>query len=217
MTFLWRNSKARLIVISDLESTLLPLHDKEMSAEVAWNQVYKTMVEFENVPFDMFEARLKEHRKQVKARLATSLAEEKALAHDRRLYPRQTHNHRDEPVFDLSPAKECLREDVKNKVHTTMSSSKFQESRPEYRGFKRSKFRDRIPQEVRRQKFVNYLDSQRSKKFDGKGTKTTAKTKAKAAAKTTAKTAATAPGAKVDVDDDAMGGMDDFNDAMDES
>jgi hypothetical protein len=209
--FDWRNSKARMILISDLESTLLPLHDNEMSAEVAWNQVYKTMVEFENVPFDLFAARLKDHRKQVNARLATSLAEEQALAHDRRLYPRQTHNHRGEPVFDLSPAKEYLREDVKNKVHTTMSSLAFQESRPEYRGFKRSKFRDRIPQEVKREKFVNYLDSQRSKKFSytpqqhDKDTKTAAKTHAKTTAKTTATTHAKTH-AKVDT-----------NDAMDKS
>jgi ribosomal protein S21 len=41
-----------------------------------------------------------------------------------------------------------------------------QESRPEYKGFKRDKFKDRIHQEVRRQKFINYLDSKRSKKFE---------------------------------------------------
>ena len=164
--FDWRNSKARLIVISDLEESLLPLHDKEMSAKVAWNRVYMRLAEFTNVPFAMFEARLKDHRKQVKARLATSLAEEQALVHDRQLYPRQTHNHRGEPVFDLSPAKECLREDVKNKLHTTMSSSELQATRPEYQGFKPSIFKDRIPQEVRRQKYLHYLEKQRSKKFD---------------------------------------------------
>jgi hypothetical protein len=164
----WRNSKARLILISDLETHVLPLHDKETPAEVAWNQVYKLLPAFADVPFAKFEAHLKAHRQQVSKRHENSLAEEMALAHDRQLHPRKTHNHRGEPVFDLSPAKYFLREDVKNKLHTTMSSLKLQESRPEYVDFKRRKFKDRVYQEVRRQKFYHYLELQRAKKFEEK-------------------------------------------------
>jgi hypothetical protein len=159
----WRNSKARLIVIHDLEENFLPLDENEMSAKEAWDMVYQHIAEFATVPFLQFKGHLKDHRKQVRERLANSLTEEMALAHDRRLHPRQTHNHRGEPVFDLSPAKECLREDVKNKLHLT---SNFQETRPEYKGFKTKKFNDRIHQEVRRQKFMNYLALQREKKFN---------------------------------------------------
>ena len=101
----------------------------------------------------------------MRERLDNPRAEELALAHDRTLYPRQTHNHRGQPVFDLSPAKQRLQEDVKNNLHTTMSSSELQATRPEYRNLNPNKFKDRIPQEVRRQKFLHYLELERSKKF----------------------------------------------------
>jgi hypothetical protein len=49
-----------------------------------------------------------------------------------RLHPRATHNHRGEPVFDLSDAKHLLQEDVKNGMHTRLSPSDMQLTRPEY-------------------------------------------------------------------------------------
>jgi hypothetical protein len=166
MTTSWRNSKARLIIIQDLEEKLLPLDENEMSAKEAWDTIYQYIAEFANVPFHQFKAHLNDHRKQVRARLEISFTEEMALAHDRLLHPRKTHNHRGEQVFDYSPAKQCLRDDVKNKVHTTMSALELQATRPEYQSFKPNKFRDRISQEVRRQKFLNYLELQRAKKFE---------------------------------------------------
>jgi hypothetical protein len=118
MTTSWCNSKARQIIIQDLEEQLLPLGENEMSAKEAWDTVYQQYIaEFANVSFLEFNAHLKDHRKQVRERLEISLKEEIALAHNRRLHPRQTHNHCGEPVFDLSPAKQCLRDDVKNKLH----------------------------------------------------------------------------------------------------
>lgn len=161
----WRNSKARLIVIFDLEEKNLAIDEKDMSAQDAWDQCYSLLPEFANVPFRQFEAHLKEHRTQLANRMENALSEERALDGDRLLHPRHTHNSRGEPVFDLSEAKQFLREDVANKLHTTMSSSELQQSRAEYRGFKRHKFKDRIHQEVRRQKFLHYLDLERSKKF----------------------------------------------------
>jgi hypothetical protein len=169
----WRNSKARLIIIQDLEEKLLPLNENEMSAKEAWDTIYQYTAEFANVPFHQFKAHLNNHRKQVRARLEISFTEEMALAHDQLLHPRKTHNHHGEQVFDHSPAKQCLRDDVKNKVHTTMSALELQATRPEYRGFKPNKFRDRISQEVRQQKFLHYLELQRTKKFEEhQGTKT---------------------------------------------
>jgi hypothetical protein len=49
-----------------------------------------------------------------------------------------------------------------------MSPSQLQASRPEYASFKRNKFKDRVHQEVRRQKFTNYLELQREKKLEGR-------------------------------------------------
>jgi hypothetical protein len=56
-----------------------------------------------------------------------------------------------------------LREDVKNKVHTTMQPSELQASREEYKSFKPEKFKHRIYQEVRRSKWLYYLNLKRAK------------------------------------------------------
>jgi hypothetical protein len=160
----WRTSQARVIIIFDLENNILPLDETEFSALDAWNTCYKNIWEFREVPFRQFKERLRDHRQQVAARYANSLDEGFQLAHDRLLFPRKTHNHRGEPVFDLSPAKPLLQEDVKNSKHTTMSSRELWETRPEYRCFKPCKFKDRIHQEVRRQKFMHYLQLQRASK-----------------------------------------------------
>jgi hypothetical protein len=157
----WRHSKARLIIVSDLEQDLLPVDENVMSAEHAWEACYRDQEEFAKVPFPQFEERLKDHREQLAKRLARSDSEARALAQDRQLHPRQTHNHRGEPVFHLSTAKQLLRDDVKNKLH--INNPDFQAMRPEYMMFKKSKFGDRIRQEVRRQKFLHYLELQRAK------------------------------------------------------
>ena len=150
----WRTSKAKLILVADLESKLLPLHETEMSAEVAWNKIYKDLPEFKDiVTFDQFRKYLNDHRKQVKKTFTHTEIQEEALAHDRKLYRRKTHNDRGELVFDFSTAKALLQLDVKNKLHTFLSLSELQATRPEYGLFKKSKFKERIVQEVRRQNF----------------------------------------------------------------
>lgn len=208
----WRTSKAKLILVADLESKLLPLHETEMSAEVAWNKIYKDLPDFKDVvTFDQFRKYLNDHRKQVKKRFTHTEIQEEALAHDRKLYRRRTHNDRGELVFDFSTAKALLQLDVKNKLHTFLSSSELQATRPEYGLFKKSKFKERIVQEVRRQKFLHYLDAKRSKKFVDNSNEQRQKDAKNALA----------PVEDIDVamdDDDAMDDFDamDDDDAMDE-
>ena len=108
-------------------------------------------------------ARLKDHRKQVRKANQQSHTELRALHHDRTLHPRASHNQRGELIFDLDEAKLLLREDVKNKVHLGMTPRELHNSRPEYLRFKGKIFRQRIYQEVRRQKFIHYLELQREK------------------------------------------------------
>jgi hypothetical protein len=83
-------------------------------------------------------------------------------AHDRQLIPRQTENHRGEPVFDLSPAKMLLRADVLAGKHLTMTPSQLQQSQAAYAPFDARKFKHRIYQEVRREKYLNYLARKRA-------------------------------------------------------
>lgn len=55
----WKKSKARLIVLDDIENGYLLLEEEEMDAQEAWDTLYKGMKEFRDVPFWQFELRLK--------------------------------------------------------------------------------------------------------------------------------------------------------------
>jgi hypothetical protein len=60
----WRSSRARAILLIDLNAGLLSLDENELSAQQAWEK-YRHRPEFRAVPFVQFSARLKDHRKQV--------------------------------------------------------------------------------------------------------------------------------------------------------
>lgn len=160
----WEKSEPRAILIEDLVQGVLPLDDKEMTHETAWNILYKDMKEFSEVCFAQFKARLRDHRKQVKQGLLRSKHEEECMERDRRLFPRKESNGDGKPNFDLHPAKLLLRADVKNKKHKQMKPSKLRMSRPEYQAFDNDHFRQRIHQASRREKFVNWLEHKRKEK-----------------------------------------------------
>ena len=156
----WRKSEARAVIMQDLEDGVLPVDENACSAEDAF-QIYRQYAQFAGIKFDQFKERLKGHREQLQKLHERSNLEAEALACDRQLYPRNTHNQRGEPVFDLSEAKYLLREDVKDKKHTTVTAEALRQSRPQYRVFESEIFRRRIKQEVRRQEFVYYLSLKR--------------------------------------------------------
>ena len=54
----WEKSEPCAILIEDLVQGVLPLDDKEMTHETAWNILYKDMNEFSEVSFAQFKARL---------------------------------------------------------------------------------------------------------------------------------------------------------------
>ncbi len=148
--------------MDDLQSGISPLDPADASAEEAWDICYRHMVEFVPVDFSQFKERLRDHRKQVGADITRAAHESECLAHDRRLFPRQTENHRGKPVFDLSAAKLLLRADVEEGKHNQLTPSQLQASRLEYHPFNAKKFKHHIYQEVRRQKFINYLNQRRA-------------------------------------------------------
>jgi hypothetical protein len=153
----WRKSAAKLIILSNIQEGVLPNH---LTAKEAWESCYMHIAAFRIVPFTQFRDRLRDHRQQHQKDTGRAAEEEIALEHDRRLFPRETHNLRGEPVFDMSHAKLLLREDVHNKIHLTMNPSDFHNSRPKYVLFKSRIFRDQLRQEIRRKKFLFHLELQ---------------------------------------------------------
>ena len=86
------------------------------------------------------------------------------MQNDRKLYPEQLHNHNGELIFARHPANKCLQEDVKAKKHMNMTPSQIHSSRSEYKVFDLKMFNRRINQEIRRVKFINYLEWKRTEK-----------------------------------------------------
>jgi hypothetical protein len=101
--------------------------------------------QFSIVVLDQFKVRLASHRKQASEEYNVAQQEEEYFAHDCKFYPRKTHNERGEPVFDMSPAKPLLQQDVKDEMHLHYKTSKkLQLLRPEYKLFKPRIFQDSI-------------------------------------------------------------------------
>jgi hypothetical protein len=119
--------------------------------------------QFDGIVLEHFEARLKGHRKEGLEEYTTAQEEMEYLTHDQKLYPgRATHNHRGEPIFDMSAAKELLRADVKNREHEDKTARQLQLTRDEYKQFHRTVFQNRVLQEIRRSKYIHYLQLKRA-------------------------------------------------------
>eukprot|EP00978_Attheya_sp_CCMP212_P022623 scaffold67731_cov84-Attheya_sp.AAC.1 len=88
----WAKSAARLRLLDDLEEGVLTLDAKKIPPKKAWDMCYKDMPEFKLVGYEQFQARLNDHRKQVRDRKERSAVDEEALQHDRMLHPRSNHN-----------------------------------------------------------------------------------------------------------------------------
>jgi hypothetical protein len=167
-TVSWVSSAAREILLTDL----LPPHGilfgkNHLSAAEVW-PFYENQEGFEHVEFNYFSARLKAHREQVNDNYLKSVEEEKFLAADRLKYPKQSVNNRGELVFDLHPARDLLRDDVKHNRHVGKTPSEIQATRPnEYGVFKPHIFSRKVYQTVRLQKFFNYLAMKQIEKRKG--------------------------------------------------
>jgi hypothetical protein len=131
------------------------------SLDLPW-EIYRDFPEFETTPFLQFKGEFLDYWSKADHRYAKSLVEAAALQHDRKLHPRATHNENGEPVFDLSPAKNLLRADVQEGKHIGISPAQFQRTRQDYMAFPPDKFKHRIYQEVRRMKFIYYLECKRN-------------------------------------------------------
>ena len=161
----WKKHAAKEIMMEDLEPGGWLYEQENENVRTIFSIYQDKQEEFRDVPFDQFEERYLAATKAAVKRRARSAKEEEFLKHDRILYPRQTHNHRGEPNWDLdTEAKEQLRKDVKNKLHTEMPPKMLWQLRKPYRKYKLHIFRPHIYQEIRRVKFCNWLEKKRTKK-----------------------------------------------------
>ena len=101
----WINHAAREILMEDIEPGGW-LYGKDVEDARAIFEIYKAkQPEFLEVPFEQFAVRFDHATKQAAKRRARSAEEEEWMKHDREIYPRQSHNQRGEPVFDIDEEK----------------------------------------------------------------------------------------------------------------
>ena len=153
----WRNSAARKVLLGDIENSIIPLFESELSAEDAWARVYKHLVEFEKVPFEQFKRQLHAHRDQVQRRLRKANDDEVRYRNYRAVSP--------EPeTFRGSATHMLLRQDVADEMHQgsyRAPSNEFRMRREEYQAMSVREFGQRLRQERRYRKYCNYLESRR--------------------------------------------------------
>ena len=161
----WRRSKAKLILLEDLENGVLPIDNSIVTAEVAWQTHYIYLPEFVTVGFDQFKKRLADHRKQVGSRKKHLDKQMAGLHRDKQLHPPATHNKRGELNFWLSPAAPKLAEDVKNELHIELGVEGLFHHRAEYFDWwDFPVFKRRVKQQIARERFTYYLELHRAKK-----------------------------------------------------
>jgi hypothetical protein len=157
----WIKCPGRGILLEDLEPNGLLEDHQDRPAEALW-RYYKTLPEFAGVPFAQFKKQLDLYIQKAGYWKEMAKRDAKALRHDRAIHVRRPKNQRGELVFDMHVAKDLLQRDVKNGKHLTMEPSVLRRTRPAYMEFSQTVFRHRIYQEVRRNKFLYYLDLQRA-------------------------------------------------------
>lgn len=120
--------------------------------------VHKMRPEYTAVPINNFGNNLLRLKRQYAVHIARKNIEERAYAHDRELYPKTPGR------WDGSEAQRLLKEDIEADVHKLYDGpSSFQQSRPEYAGWKRKKFSDHVWHRVRGKLESNYWLIKRKK------------------------------------------------------
>jgi hypothetical protein len=157
----WVGSRARAILLEDLEPDGVLHGQDHLSADDLFG-FYKRLPEFEMVVFSQFEERLKANRQTTGMVRRMAQRDAKAMEQDRKVVPRSPSNNRGELVFDMTPAKGLLRGDVELGLHEQMGPTQLQNTRPEYKLFSQAIFKGRVYQEVRRQKWIHFLDVKRA-------------------------------------------------------
>ena len=157
----WATSAAKVILLDDIKEGILP---SDYSPEDAWHEVYSNLVEFHGVEYEQFRRNLKSYRKSHQKMVDQVGWAKEAIAHDLKIHPRALFDHRGEWKFAFSLAKKLLEKDVARRKHEKMKPKKLRKTRREYELFPLDIFRQRIYQQVRRQKFENYLEKKRQEK-----------------------------------------------------
>ena len=161
----WLRSESKKIVMMDLYDDVLPLDEKKLPTDHAW-EINRHQPEFvkEKVPYEQFEKNLESNQEQVAKKKAESARQLQAFEHDLEFYPPKPYKANGKPAFHLHPAHKKLHKDIENDRHKTMTRSELKQSRPEYPCWETKEFSNLVHQVVRAQKFNLYVIKEAKKR-----------------------------------------------------
>lgn len=150
----WVASGAQEKLDELLRDGTIPIDLNLMKPKIAYT---KSRV-FQQIEYVYFRGKLYERRKKFAERKATAEEDAAALASDLRLHPRPKYNSRGELRWEGSDAEKFLKLDLPAYLKNRhMKPKDLWVTRNEYRLFKLKIFRKHIYQEIKTEKFHNYL------------------------------------------------------------
>jgi len=147
--------------------------DGTIPPEMSVEEAFASHPEFADYDGErLFPNRLEAVRKQHEKVKSRSKVEMEALLHDRQIHPRPTTNFHGEPQWEGSRAQRLLMKDIlTHEKHKSMTPAEIFASRDEYCAFNKDRFRDRIYQIQRTDKFKKQMQD----KAEAKAAKAAAK------------------------------------------
>ena len=145
----WRKCEAKKLLAKDII-------DGVIDDDLPWQEVFWWRPEYAATAYSKFSGRLSRLRGQFFSAKQRALSDDKALKHDRKLFPVKTSDERGVDRWEGSGAQSWLRQDVSDGLHQTMKPRKLYDTRPSYQQFSIDVFREHIYQEQRFQKFCQW-------------------------------------------------------------
>jgi hypothetical protein len=144
----WHTSSTREILLNDLQGVALMLDAEMLSAEEAWERIYKDMNALELVPFSQFKQQLKAHPGQVQKLVSKSTAQYNTFHQDQAMQQHHTHYEDGHLIFAVFPAGKLLIADIGTQQQTTINIGQLQQSHAEYIQWNRAEFTQHVKEEV---------------------------------------------------------------------
>ena len=162
----WRYSDAKQYLYELILDDKIPMnYSSTLGPRKVFDLYCRDRPEFKDFGYELFPSRLRTLVLKFGGKTERSDRDDAALAHDRKLFPRPTHNHLGVPLWPETDALKKLQEDMEANLHITMNTRELYDTREEYhKNYKFKSFRRRVYQEIRANKFHSYVKAQREKK-----------------------------------------------------
>lgn len=155
----WQKSQAKKLLYKDIREGRVPLESQHLDPDgIHIRSIYISRDEFMLYSYPSFSGRLSSLRKTIKESNERAEIDKKAFDDFKSRHLPSLQSSMGYAQWQGSEAQQQLKQDLKDKLHLTMSKSDLFFSRECYwAGFPLSAFRDKLYQEIRTSKFLHTL------------------------------------------------------------